>query len=123
MRTTRAGTISPDERKVHVTQSVSSIFQFKAIDWGMESWELHVVILPMDRPTSLLYITSMPLYQLIFQHSSDWRRRLSCAMDDVLVFELGCSEDEPRGSYDIEWWQAHKETAPGQCFTTLYEIR
>jgi len=39
VRTTRAGTISPDDRKVHVTQTVSTIFQFKAIDWGMENCE------------------------------------------------------------------------------------
>ncbi|KAG1765394.1 hypothetical protein EV702DRAFT_981590 [Suillus placidus] len=143
MRTTRAGTISPDDRKVHVTQTVSTIFQFRAIDWGMEICELHVALPPVDRPTTLaLYrlnaTVPVDISTLSFnvrpprvakldnivpgQHSLDWHRKLSCAMDDVLVFELGCSEDELSGRCDIEWWQAHNMTAPGQYFTTLYEI-
>ncbi|KAG2341077.1 hypothetical protein BDR05DRAFT_888803 [Suillus weaverae] len=143
MRTTRAGTISPDDRKVHVTQTVSTIFQFRAIDWGMESCELHVALPPVDRPTTLaLYrlnaTVPVDISTLSFnvrpprvaklgnivpgQHSLDWHRKLSCAMDDVLVFELGCSEDEPSGRCDIEWWQTHNMTAPGQYFITLYEI-
>ncbi|KAG2111641.1 uncharacterized protein F5147DRAFT_573363 [Suillus discolor] len=144
MRTTRAGTISPNDRKVHVTQTVSTIFQFRAIDWGMENCELHVAIPPVDRPTTLaLYrlnaTVPLDISTLSFnvrpprvaklsnivlgQDSLDWHRKLSCAMDDVLVFELACSEDEVSGSCDIEWWQAREETAPGECFTTLYEIR
>ncbi|KAG2122840.1 hypothetical protein BD769DRAFT_1360151 [Suillus cothurnatus] len=133
-RTTRSGTISPYDRKVHVTQTVSTIFQFRAIDWGMENCELHVALPPMDRPTTLtLYrlnaTVPVDISTLSFnvlpprvakidnivpgKDSLDWHRKLSCAMDDVLVFELGCSEDEPSGSCDVEWWQAHAETAPG----------
>lgn len=132
-RMTRTGTISPDDRKVHVTQTVSTIFQFRAIDWGMENCELHVTLPPVDRPTTLaLYRlnTTVPIdtSTLSFnvrpprvakidnivprKDGLDWHRKLSCAMDDVLVFELGCSEDEPSGRCDMEWWQAHKETAP-----------
>ncbi|KAG2097522.1 uncharacterized protein F5147DRAFT_583467 [Suillus discolor] len=134
MRTTRAGTISPDDRKV------STIFQFRAIDWGMENCELHVAIPPMDRPTTLaLYrlnaTVPVDISTLSFnvrpprvakldnivlgQDSLNWHRKLSCVMDDVLVFELGCSEDESSSTCDIEWWQAHKDIAPGQYFTTL----
>ncbi|KAG2052035.1 hypothetical protein BDR06DRAFT_888610 [Suillus hirtellus] len=134
MRTTRAGTISPDDRKV------STIFQFRAIDWGMEHCELHVAIPPMDRPTTLaLYRlnTTVPIdistlsfnvrpprvakldNIVLGQDSLKWYRKLSCVTDDVLVFELGCSEDESSGSCDIEWWQAHKDTAPGHCPPTL----
>lgn len=133
MRTTRAGTISPNDRKVHVTQTVSTIFQFRAIDWGMENCELHVALPPVDRPTTLaLYrlnaTVPVDISTLSFnvrpprvaklgnivpgQDNLDWHRTFSCAMDDVLVFELGCLEDEESGSCDIEWWQAHKETAP-----------
>jgi len=43
------------------------------------------------------------------QDSLNLHRKISCTMDDILVFELGCSEDESSGSCDIEWWQAHKE--------------
>ncbi|KAG2039749.1 hypothetical protein BDR03DRAFT_859530 [Suillus americanus] len=128
MRTTRTGTISPDDRKV------STIFQFRAIDWGMENCELHVALPPVDRPTTLaLYrlnaTVPVDISTLSFnvrpprvaklgnivpgKDSLDWHRKLSCAMDDVLVFELACSEDESSSSCDIEWWQAHKETAPG----------
>ncbi|KAG1871319.1 hypothetical protein DFJ58DRAFT_652493 [Suillus subalutaceus] len=108
---TRIGTISPDDLKIHVTQTVglSSIFLFWAIDWGMENCELHVALAPVDRPITLA------LYRLDATVPVDISTlsKLSCAMDDVLVFELACSEDEPSSSCDIEWWQAHKETAPG----------
>ncbi|KAG1812211.1 uncharacterized protein BJ212DRAFT_1520413 [Suillus subaureus] len=144
MRTTRTGTISPDDRKVHVTQTVSTIFQFRAIDWGMEICELHVALPPVDRSTTLeLYrlnaTVPVDISTLSFnvrpprvaklgnimpgKDSLDWHRKLSCAMDDVLVFELACSEDEPSGSCDIRWWQSHEKTAPGQYFITLHEIR
>ncbi|KAG1902013.1 uncharacterized protein F5891DRAFT_1144124, partial [Suillus fuscotomentosus] len=56
---------------------------------------------------------------VLWQDSLNLHRKLSCAIDDILVFELGCSEDEPSGGCDIEWWQAHKEIEPGQCFTAL----
>ncbi|KAG1889971.1 hypothetical protein F4604DRAFT_1568427 [Suillus subluteus] len=132
---TRAGTISPYDRKVHVTQIVSTIFQFRAIDWGMENCELHVALPPVVRPTTLAShrldaTVPVDISTLSFnvrpprvaklgnivpgKDSLDWHRKPSCAMDDVLVFELACSEDEPSGSCDIEWWQAHR---------ALYEIR
>lgn len=106
----------------------------------MENCELHVALPPVDRPTTLaLYrlnaTVPVDISTLSFnvrpprvaklgnivlgQDNLDWHRTFSCAMDDVLVFELGCLEDEESGSCDIAWWQAHKETVPGQCFITL----
>jgi hypothetical protein len=106
----------------------------------MDNCELHVALPPVDRPTTLaLYrlnaTVPVDISTLSFnvrpprvaklgnivagRDGLDWHRKLSCVMDDVLVFELGCSEDESSGSCDIEWWQAHKETPPGQCFTIL----
>ncbi|KAF5387240.1 hypothetical protein D9757_006877 [Collybiopsis confluens] len=39
-----SGTVSPEERKVHVTKSISTIVQFRAIDFGMEICELKLRI-------------------------------------------------------------------------------
>jgi hypothetical protein len=88
----------------------------------MENCELHVALPPVERPTTLaLYrlnaTVPVDISTLSFnvrpprvaklgnivprQDALYWHRKLSCVMDDVLVFELGCSEDEPSGSRDI----------------------
>ncbi|KAG1784697.1 uncharacterized protein HD556DRAFT_205469 [Suillus plorans] len=112
-----------------------------AIDWGMENCELHLAILPVDRLTALAlnrlnasapvgistlsFNVRLPRVAkldniVLGQDSLNWHRKLSCAMNDILVFELGCSEDEPSGSCDIEWWKAYKEIEPAlHCVTLL----
>ncbi|KAG2052018.1 hypothetical protein BDR06DRAFT_958385 [Suillus hirtellus] len=93
MRTTRAGTISPDDRKVHVTQSVSTISQFRAIDWGMESCELHVVILPMDRPTTLaLYPLNATVPVDISTLSFNVRPPWVVKLDNIVLRQLGLAQ-------------------------------
>jgi len=39
---TRAGTIVPLTRKVTLSNDISTIFQFRALDWGMENCELRL---------------------------------------------------------------------------------
>ncbi|KIJ64928.1 hypothetical protein HYDPIDRAFT_111615 [Hydnomerulius pinastri MD-312] len=136
MRMVRSGMITPDDRKVRATSTMSTIIQFRAVDWGMEICELHVGLpdslghsgmlalyrvnstIPLDpdslsyntRPARIAKLTTLPLGN----GPTHWHRQLHCAIDDVLTFELGClSSSESSGDSDcaVEWVQI-KESLP-----------
>ncbi|KAH7905339.1 hypothetical protein BJ138DRAFT_1017842 [Hygrophoropsis aurantiaca] len=67
------GTVFPYDKKVLVTNTVSTVVQFQAIDWGMEICELH-----LDIPQSITTSTSahrtsanLVLYRLNATHRLD----------------------------------------------------
>ncbi|KAF8553511.1 hypothetical protein OG21DRAFT_1373625, partial [Imleria badia] len=127
MQMVHSGTITPDDRRV------STIIQFRAIDWGMEICELHVDLLEsfgqeghsgslalyrvnstitLDT-SSLSYDTRPPRVAKVGNialgnGNVTWHRKFSCAMDEVLSFELGCLPlEESGGDSDclVEWVQ------------------
>ena len=116
---------------------MSTIIQFRAIDWGMEICELHVDLpesfghgllalyrvnstIPLDtsslsyntRPPRIAKLGNIPLGNDIVT----WHRKFSCAMDEVLSFELSCLPlMESGGDSDcfLDWVQI-KDAIPGE---------
>ncbi|KAJ7699279.1 hypothetical protein B0H17DRAFT_1196369 [Mycena rosella] len=139
------GTVVPGDRRVLVTPTISTVVQFRTIDWGMEDCELHVSLpalslgvgpkgvsvvvhrlnqtYPLDLAT-LSYRTRPPRVaklasvQLSRTEGTVWHRRFACAADDVLTFELECSQTDG-GDCLVEWWQkrGHVEPVPAVYLT------
>lgn len=151
---TRAGTVNPEDRRVLVDLSVcphlsvssfdfctcglwqiSTIVQFRAFDYGMESCEIRLS-LPASNRTSLigasphlplsfyrlnssveLDLTSLSFatrpsrlpkiadISLEYGENSTWSRVFGCKMEEVLTFELACSAESAHGDCSLEWWQ------------------
>ncbi|KAJ6455297.1 hypothetical protein C8R47DRAFT_996858 [Mycena vitilis] len=130
------GTVVPADRRI------SSIIQFRTIDWGMEDCQLHMsvpalgggdtmgasnisVVLhrlnqtyPLD--TAELTFRSRPPrvakigdIQLSRVEGTIWSRRFACKADVVLSFELECSGVLADDSCFLEWWQK-QGSDPGQ---------
>ncbi|KAF8433676.1 hypothetical protein L210DRAFT_3649499 [Boletus edulis BED1] len=128
-----SGTITPDDRKVRITPTMSTIVQFRAIDWGMEICELHIHLpesygqeghsgslgvyrinstIPLDS-SSLSYNTRPPrvVRQGVIPLGNGvvtWHRKFSCATEEVLSFELSCLPSEESGGDPgcfVEWVQ------------------
>lgn len=117
--------------------------QFRAIDYGMEDCEIHVTLPPASGSTQ--YIEAVSVYRLevssplnlqTLSHSTaprragkladiravageetHWYRKQSCALEELLSFELACPSDMPFGTTcSLEWWQHKEETVPGLSF-------
>ncbi|KAL4256369.1 Ubiquitin 3 binding protein But2 C-terminal domain-containing protein [Pleurotus pulmonarius] len=93
---TPIGTISPRDRRVLVTDMVSTVAQFRAIDYGMERCELYLALPSLD-PTLLAGNKTMALAD----------------EQEVLSFELACSLETTTEGCHIEWWQSMKKPNPG----------
>jgi len=142
-----SGMISSEARRVLVTDTVSTVVQFRAIDYGMEICELHVDLprllpnttsypgqnamvslfrlsasLPVDvktlsrdtRPARLFKVADI---QLSSEGISRWRRKMACASEEVLSFELA-SFGSDYGCH-VEWWQDREDPSgnPGIYIT------
>ncbi|KAH7884135.1 hypothetical protein F5I97DRAFT_1898768, partial [Phlebopus sp. FC_14] len=118
---------------------MSTIVQFRAIDWGMETCELHVNLPESNHSGSLaLYRinSTVPLDTFSLSYNTrphriarlgiialglgvvPWHRKFSCAMDEVLSFELAClPSSESGGDSDcfMEWIQI-KDALPGEPY-------
>ncbi|KAJ7792080.1 hypothetical protein B0H13DRAFT_1675804 [Mycena leptocephala] len=131
------GTIVPEERRVVVGPTISTIIQFRIIDWGMEDCELTLSLPAMDHGTYMKSVTvvlhrlnqTYPLdlttlsYQSRPPHVSKvasiqltqevtvWQRRFRCTSDGVLTFELASSELN-QADFLVEWWQKAGYTEP-----------
>ena len=124
-----------------INPKMSTIIQFRAIDWGMEICELHVDLpesfgqeghsgslalyrvnstIPLDT-SALSYDTRPPriakLGNIALGNGDvTWHRKFSCAMDEVLSFELSCLPLEESGGDSnclVEWVQI-KDKVPGE---------
>ncbi|KAJ7484283.1 hypothetical protein FB451DRAFT_1028782 [Mycena latifolia] len=129
------GTVVPEDRRV------STIAQFRTIDWGMEDCELHLSL-----PTLNVSIASPPnvgveLYRLNQTYPLDlatlsyrsrplrvaqvasiplargegtlWHGRFGCPADSVLTFELSLAcPRATAGECTLEWWQKVGYTEP-----------
>lgn len=118
-----------------VNTQISTVFQFRAVDWGMEICELrlslppttikHLILpaqsfplslyrldsrTPIDitalshrtRPSRLAKIADIPLS---YEEGTLSHRKFHCEMEEVLTFELSCSEVSQDSACFMEWWQ------------------
>ncbi|KAF9464587.1 hypothetical protein BDZ94DRAFT_1161693 [Collybia nuda] len=137
-RMTHIGTISPGDKRVLVTNRISTIFQFRAFDWGMESCGL-CLSFPQGSSTSSQHgqSFSLVLYQLNARAALDvadlsyatrpsrasklatiplgyglettWNQTFFCETEELLTFELECSGAEgDSGGCYVDWWQNTK---------------
>ncbi|KAJ7217066.1 hypothetical protein GGX14DRAFT_358172 [Mycena pura] len=127
------GTILPQDRRVLVTPTISTIIQFRTIDWGMEDCRLHMSVPALGGgDTARAPNISVVLYRLNQTYPLDtaeltfqsrpprvakiedielsraeytvWSRQFACKADDVLTFELGC-RGISNNDCSLEWWQ------------------
>jgi len=141
--TGRAGTVYPEDRRILITPSVSTVVQFRAIDYGMEICELHVNLPPL-LPNSTLYpgytfmVTlhrldvSAPLDTRSLSYNSrphrlfkiddiplssegvtHWHRKFSCSSEEVLSFELSRPSFDEDYNGRVEWWQDRTSNGSG----------
>ncbi|KAK7036790.1 hypothetical protein VNI00_011456 [Paramarasmius palmivorus] len=132
------GLVSPEERRVQVTDSVSTLFQFRTVDYGMEKCELHVHF-PVNASTNstsrpfLLSLhrldSSLPLNTRTLSYSTkprvtstlteirvtpgsgqvvDWWQQFDCKWDQLLTFELACYAPDRLGG-DSCWLEWWQE--------------
>ncbi|KZT68641.1 hypothetical protein DAEQUDRAFT_692312 [Daedalea quercina L-15889] len=125
------GMISPAERHVIVTDTMSTVIQFRAIDYGMELCEIHVHLPPLftgpsteaEEPSvvATLYrlnstralderkmsFASRPprLFKVDDITITPWHYRFSCTSEEVLTFELSHPSFDGAEGTHIEWWQ------------------
>lgn len=123
------GTISPEYKQVLLTDTVATIAQFRAVDFGMEICEIHLDLGPLILPSSVI----IDVYQLEktapfdsnrLSHRSrpqrsqklaevtgaQWRHNTTCALEELLSFELACSS-----GCNLQWVQSPK-TYKGPSF-------
>ncbi|KAG6853252.1 hypothetical protein C0991_005710 [Blastosporella zonata] len=135
-----SGTVYPEERKVIISNKVSTIMQFRAIDYGMEICELQIHLPPSSASAGEIQAISvyrlessapLNLERLSYKTSpqrlgrlgdirsvpgdeTHWHRRISCSLEDVLTVELACPQDIPTGTRcNLEWSQHKEEANPG----------
>ncbi|KJA18968.1 hypothetical protein HYPSUDRAFT_144230 [Hypholoma sublateritium FD-334 SS-4] len=70
---TATGSVSPEERLVMVTNAISTIVQFRAIDYGMERCELNFRISPATT-TMFFKSTKVAVYRLASDHPLDTKK-------------------------------------------------
>ncbi|KAJ7486861.1 hypothetical protein FB451DRAFT_1026391 [Mycena latifolia] len=122
------GTVYPE------TRHVSTIAQFRAVDYGMQNCELRVNLkasgsslelyrlegtIPLD--ASALSFNTQPHRGLILseiatsdESETHWRRNFSCHSEQLLTFELACSSRSTTGCL-FEWWQTPEgNESPGR---------
>ena len=126
---------------------MSTIIQFRAIDWGMEICELHIDLpesygqeghsgslavyrinstIPLDsstlsyniRPPRVAKLGNIP----VGNDTLTWHRKFHCVTDEVLSFELGClplDESGGEAGCSVEWVQI-KDSLPGELPCSVY---
>ncbi|KAH8809636.1 hypothetical protein DL96DRAFT_1473506 [Flagelloscypha sp. PMI_526] len=124
------GTIYPETRRVWVTRSISTIAQFRTLDYGMEICELHLKFPPpfpgkepvrvslyrldsnrMVNPNTLSHKTApsrVVKLAEIDQSIGEYTRNLTCVSDQLLTFELGCS-DGSNSHCVLDWLQTPRQ--------------
>ncbi|KAF8987612.1 hypothetical protein BDQ17DRAFT_1258389 [Cyathus striatus] len=139
-RRTSIGTISQEKRQLHISDTISTVVQFRALDFGMENCELAIRMDLKNMNTSPAF-HSLDLFTLegkfpLRTHQLSYKNRPSriqkiaeiselkdgynvlykfhCNMDGLFTFELTCSQNmvEAR-SCDLEWWQDRENPNPG----------
>jgi len=128
---TSIGTVYPELSNMLASSSVSTILQFRALDYGMELCELGITIPmtdnahPLVLPSSPIRIYNIdhkkPLYadslsynnrprrgELIgepfLERNSTWNHTFTCLRDEIYTFEVAC-KDFQTGECILKWTQ------------------
>ncbi|KAF5378250.1 hypothetical protein D9757_009143 [Collybiopsis confluens] len=135
MQMTSLGTVVSEHRTVLMKGGISTVVQFRAMDWGMETCELHISIpretsnLTISRPnqsisvfqlnttivqdgTTLSYNTRPPPFLKLTDLTVDsangavWKQEFSCSEEEILTFELACPvTEQTENGCHVEWIQ------------------
>ncbi|KAJ7065981.1 hypothetical protein B0H15DRAFT_872526 [Mycena belliarum] len=139
---TPIGTVVPEDRRVLLTPTISTIVQFRAIDWGMEDCELHLSLPELGNMTfesqsavnvelyrmnqtypldaAVLSYQSRPPRETKIEsiplargESTTCHHRFRCPSDSVVTFELALVCTEVnKNTCGLEWWQKVGSTEP-----------
>ncbi|KAI0258332.1 hypothetical protein BC834DRAFT_835798 [Gloeopeniophorella convolvens] len=131
------GTVAVEKRRI------STIMQFRAIDWGMEQCSLQLIVPPLADASIIPPGRSftLSLYRLNATHTIDgqslshssrpsrvakladihvasgeatnFQRNSSCMRDELMTFELACSRDTHDNDCMLQWWQDKENPTPG----------
>ncbi|KAH7919343.1 hypothetical protein BV22DRAFT_1023157 [Leucogyrophana mollusca] len=90
---TLIGMISANDRRVYVTQTISTVIQFRALDFGMELCEIRIT-LPTSESLSeneLSYKTrpavSHTVANIPTKSGFEWSYNFTCTTDEIITFE------------------------------------
>ncbi|KAK0478648.1 hypothetical protein EDD18DRAFT_1086904 [Armillaria luteobubalina] len=102
----RWGLVSPEERPVQATDKVSTLAQFRAIDYGMERCEIHVRF-PINTTTAALsgrpFILSVNRLESRIPIDT---KKLSYASKPGLASTISQIRVDPmRANEEVHWWQ------------------
>ncbi|EGO22253.1 hypothetical protein SERLADRAFT_451130 [Serpula lacrymans var. lacrymans S7.9] len=147
---TPIGTISPEDRRVHITPTISTILQFRALDFGMEHCQLQVVlptsvaskssttlepsslVLELNRldasgamDASTLSYKTCPgfigkIADIKVDYGLTWSHNFTCATDEVITFELACSSSKNPGGECYVDWWQTKGQSNPAVFLTQH---
>ncbi|KAK0493279.1 hypothetical protein EDD18DRAFT_1078458 [Armillaria luteobubalina] len=102
----RRGLVSPEERRVQATDKVSTLAQFRAIDYGMERCEIHVRF-PINTTTAAS--SGRPFILSVNRLKSRIpidTKKLSYASKPGLVSTISQIRVDPtRANEEVHWWQ------------------
>ncbi|PBK70035.1 hypothetical protein ARMSODRAFT_1018153 [Armillaria solidipes] len=102
----RRGLVSPEERRVQATDKVSTLAQFRAIDYGMERCEIHVRF-PIN--TSTAASSGRPFLLSVNRLESRIpinTKKLSYANKPTLVSTVAQIRVDPSSAKEeVHWWQ------------------
>ncbi|KAF5339693.1 hypothetical protein D9758_014878 [Tetrapyrgos nigripes] len=128
------GLVSPESRQVQVTHQISTLVQFRVIDYGMEKCELHIEfpansttdagshsflihINRLDSPiplnTKTLTFATKPRAQVSLaplrvnpreDTTVYWQQPFDCKWDELLTFELACDQSAEVGDSASDCW-------------------
>ncbi|EPT00052.1 hypothetical protein FOMPIDRAFT_1123387, partial [Fomitopsis schrenkii] len=101
---------------------VSTIVQFRAIDYGMEACELKLTMNPdtVTRTKTSNYKTQPPRVAKVASIRVDprlnttWHRNFGCTSDELLTFEMACQPGIEDADCHLEWWQTNQHPTSGQ---------
>ncbi|KAI0259600.1 hypothetical protein BC834DRAFT_974151 [Gloeopeniophorella convolvens] len=141
------GTVAAEKRRVLVTNAISTIMQFRVIDWGMERCSLQLIVpasadasvVPPGRSFALsLYrlsatyaidgqsfsyssrpsrIAKLADIRVVSGENTRFQRTSPCVRDELMTFELACSRDAYDNDCMLQWWEDKENPNPGVFIT------
>ncbi|KAJ7582185.1 hypothetical protein C8J56DRAFT_710321, partial [Mycena floridula] len=133
---TSIGTVFPEDRQIRM----STILQFRAMDFGMEICELQISVPNTTANNFKLPTSELVLYRLnqlkalheghisfsnrpsrasrlstiTFNYGMLWKQSFTCRMDELITLELACPLGHGyTGDCDLEWSQNQDNPSPG----------
>ncbi|KAF8870905.1 hypothetical protein CPB84DRAFT_826749 [Gymnopilus junonius] len=143
---TSIGTVYPELGQMIATSSISTILQFRALDYGMELCELSIKtpdeepVYPFILPSPPIQIYAIPQKKRLYANSlsyanrpvrgeligeprllrnGTWSYTFRCSMDEIYTFEVACKNTETEECI-LRWTQDKEHESFPAIFVTQF---